>query len=222
MDDLLSEELTLVLLAKQQEHLQAQAQREYLHTKAEILDALCNFLVWRRDALHVSILGCVCSTISEEEELLKALQEVEQQAMGVSNNLKHAGPSAVSVPCQGGVNRLQSVHSAEHQQGAAKGATSQPGAAIGQQTIAPVEDPLWLFKHLFVQPPLPGLEHPTIPWVLTELAQVVRELSLVLHLHEQHMGDQTDKMKALLHRCAMAYLQGCVALSSLCGAVVCW
>jgi MarR-like DNA-binding transcriptional regulator SgrR of sgrS sRNA len=61
------------------------------------------------------------------------------------------------------------------------------------QQISPPDDPLALFKHLFLQPLWPaGVENMSLQQLLVVYGSLVRELSAVLQLHEQGSGHQQE------------------------------
>jgi hypothetical protein len=81
-----------------------------------------------------------------------------------------------------------------------------------QQQIAPPDDPLVLFKHLFLQPLSPGVASMSLPQVLAEYGQLARELSGVLQLHEKGLGaGQEARLQELLLR-----WEGCLCCCCCC------
>uniref|UniRef100_A0A383VS08 Uncharacterized protein n=1 Tax=Tetradesmus obliquus TaxID=3088 RepID=A0A383VS08_TETOB len=71
-----------------------------------------------------------------------------------------------------------------------------------QQIIAPPEDPLALFKHLFQQPMYPGVGSMSLQQLLAEYGQLVRQLAVALQLHEKGLGgSQEARLQELLLRC---------------------
>lgn len=70
-----------------------------------------------------------------------------------------------------------------------------------QQIIAPPEDPLALFKHLFLQPMYPGVGSMSLQQLLAEYGQLVRQLAVALQLHEKGLGgSQEARLQELLLR----------------------
>jgi hypothetical protein len=219
-------QLKRLLLAKQQEAREAALERDRLTGRLFLLSALCDVLRWRRDTVCTSVLGLEHGEASPDvslgnEAVEQTLLELERaiadhslsrntashmdvyapSALDVDSNGCAALHASASVCLQGGLATADASEHDQHQQQRQIYQQYQRLSRPLQQQISPPEDPLALFKHLFLQPLYPGVDSMSLPQLLTEYGQLVRQLSVVLQLHEKGLGaHQEGKLQELVLR----------------------